>query len=112
VVTFYGKFISAQVIVLVTTPRSSNFVGSYDFWHVLKDFDPNHQALKPLFQNKLRGAIYDRWLAVLQQFNVDIKYKPAAQMQVPDALSRVENAPLLDPNAEESLNENASTNIY
>ena len=39
----------------------------------------DHQALKPLFQNKLRGAIYDRWLAVLQQFNVDIKYKPAAQ---------------------------------
>ena len=27
-------------------------------------------------------------------------------MQVTDALSRVENAPLLDPNAEESLNEN------
>jgi hypothetical protein len=66
----------------------------------------DHQALKPLFQNKLRGAIYDRWLAVLQQFNFDIKYKPGAQMQVPDALSRVENAPLLDPNAEESLNEN------
>jgi hypothetical protein len=39
----------------------------------------DHQALKPLFQNKLRGAIYDRWLAVLQQFNFDIKYKPAAQ---------------------------------
>jgi hypothetical protein len=65
-----------------------------------------HQALKPLFQNKLKGAIYDRWLAVLQQFNFDIKYKPAAQMQVPDARSRVENAPLLAPNAEESLNEN------
>lgn len=66
----------------------------------------DHQALRPLFQNKLRGAIYDRWLAVLQQFNFDIKYKPAAQMQVPDALSRVENAPRLDPNAEDSLNEN------
>ena len=50
--------------------------------------------------------MYDRWLTVLQQFNFDIKYKPAAQMQVPDALSRVENAPLLDSNAEESLNEN------
>ena len=66
----------------------------------------DNQALKPPFQNKLRGAIYDQWLAVLQQFNFDIKYKPAAQMQVPDALSRVENALLLDPNAEESLNEN------
>jgi hypothetical protein len=33
----------------------------------------DNQALKPLFQNKLRGAIYDQWLAVLQQFNFDIK---------------------------------------
>ena len=66
----------------------------------------DHQALRPLFQNKLKGAIYDRWLAVLQQFNFEIKYKPAAHMQVPDALSRVENAPRLETNAEESLNEN------
>ncbi|VDI67441.1 Hypothetical predicted protein, partial [Mytilus galloprovincialis] len=66
----------------------------------------DHQALRSLFQNQFKGAIYDRWLAVLQQFNFDIKYKPAADMQVPDALSRVENAPLLDVNAEESLNEN------
>ncbi|CAC5380147.1 unnamed protein product [Mytilus coruscus] len=66
----------------------------------------DHQALRSLFQNQFKGAIYDRWLAVLQQFNFDIKYKPAVDMQVPDALSRVENAPLLDVNAEESLNEN------
>ncbi|CAG2237805.1 unnamed protein product [Mytilus edulis] len=66
----------------------------------------DHQALRSIFQNQFKGAIYDRWLAVLQQFNFDIKYKPAADMQVPDALSRVKNAPLLDVNAEESLNEN------
>ncbi|CAC5380016.1 unnamed protein product [Mytilus coruscus] len=66
----------------------------------------DHQALRSLFQNQFKGAIYDRWLAVLQQFNFDIKYKPAADMQVPDALSRIENASLLDVNAEESLNEN------
>lgn len=48
----------------------------------------DHQALRPLFQNKFKGAIYDRWLAVLQQYNFEIVYKPAAQMQVADALSR------------------------
>ncbi len=48
----------------------------------------DHQALKPLFQNKLKGAIYERWLAILQQFNFEIRYKPAAEMVVPDALSR------------------------
>ena len=51
----------------------------------------DHQALRPLFQNKFKGAIYDRWLAVLQQYNFEIKYKPAAQMQVADALSRCQN---------------------
>ncbi|CAC5388529.1 unnamed protein product [Mytilus coruscus] len=66
----------------------------------------DHQALRSLFQNQFKGAIYDRWLAVLHQFNFDIKYKPTTDMQAPDALSRVENAPLLDVNAEESLNEN------
>ena len=48
----------------------------------------DHQALRPLFQKKFKGAIYERWLALLQQFNFDIVYKPAAQMCVPDALSR------------------------
>lgn len=48
----------------------------------------DHQALRPLIEKQLKGAIYDRWLAILQQYNFDIRYKPAAQMQVPDALSR------------------------
>ncbi len=48
----------------------------------------DHQALKPLFQNKLKGAIYERWLAILQQFNFEIRYRRAADMVVPDALSR------------------------
>lgn len=51
----------------------------------------DHQALRPLFQNKFKGAIYDRWLTVLQQYNFEINYKPAAQMQVADALSRCQN---------------------
>jgi hypothetical protein len=53
----------------------------------------DHQALKPLFQKQLKGAIYERWLAILQQFDVDIEYKPAAQMCVPGALSRNPNFP-------------------
>lgn len=48
----------------------------------------DHQALRPLIAKQLKGAIYDRWLAILQQYNFEIRYKPAAQMQVPDALSR------------------------
>ncbi|CAG2243081.1 unnamed protein product [Mytilus edulis] len=48
----------------------------------------DHKALRPLIEKQLKGAIYDRWLAILQQYNFEIRYKPAAQMQVPDALSR------------------------
>ena len=48
----------------------------------------DHQALKPLYQKKLKGAIYERWLAILQEFNFDILYKPAKEMSIPDALSR------------------------
>jgi len=48
----------------------------------------DHQALKPLLQKKLRGKLYERWLSILQQFNIQFEYKPAAQMVVPDALSR------------------------
>lgn len=51
----------------------------------------DHQALKPLFQKQLRGAIYERWLALLQRYDFSIEYKPAAQMVVPDALSRNSN---------------------
>ena len=49
----------------------------------------DHQALKPLFQKQLKGAIYERWIAILQQYNFDLRYKPARDMQVADALSRV-----------------------
>lgn len=48
----------------------------------------DHQALKPLFLIQLKGAIYERWLAILQQFDIEIKYKPASEMCVTDALSR------------------------
>ena len=51
----------------------------------------DHQALQPLFQKQFKGAIYERWLAILQQFSFEIHYKPAEQMQVADALSRSEN---------------------
>ncbi|CAG2250210.1 unnamed protein product [Mytilus edulis] len=51
----------------------------------------DHQALKPLYQKQFKGAIYERWLSILQQFNFEIVYKKAEQMQVPDALSRCEN---------------------
>ena len=48
----------------------------------------DHQALKPLFKKNLKGAIYERWLAILQSFNFEIRYKKAEEMIVPDALSR------------------------
>ena len=48
----------------------------------------DHQALRPLFQKKLKGAIYERWMTILQQFNFQIEYKSASQMVVADALSR------------------------
>ena len=49
--------------------------------HFLVECD--HQALKPLFQKQLKGTIYERWLAILQQFDFDITYKPASQVAVP-----------------------------
>lgn len=48
----------------------------------------DHEALQPLFQKQFKGAIYERWLSLLQQFHFEIVYKPAADMQLPDALSR------------------------
>ena len=51
----------------------------------------DHQALKPLYQKQFKGAIYERWMAILQQFNFTIEYKKAEDMQVADALSRCEN---------------------
>ncbi|KAK3096448.1 hypothetical protein FSP39_000262 [Pinctada imbricata] len=48
----------------------------------------DHQALKPLYQKQLKGAIYERWMAILQEFTFDIVYKPAKYMCVADALSR------------------------
>lgn len=62
----------------------------------------DHQALKPLFQKQLRGAIYERWLALLQRYDFSIEYKPAAQMVVPDALSRNSKFPtMLDASPDE-----------
>ena len=48
----------------------------------------DHEALRSLMQRKLRGKIYERWIALLSQFNMDIEYKPAAEMAVADTLSR------------------------
>jgi alpha-acetolactate decarboxylase len=45
-------------------------------------------VLKPIFQKQFKGAIYERWLTILQQFNLDLQYKPVEQMQMADALSR------------------------
>ncbi|CAC5414435.1 unnamed protein product [Mytilus coruscus] len=51
----------------------------------------DHQALKPLFQKQLKGAIYERWIAKIQQFNFELRYKPGKDMQVADALSCAPN---------------------
>ena len=51
----------------------------------------DHQGLKPLYQKQFKGAIYERWMSILQQFSFEIVYKKAEDMQVPDALSRCEN---------------------
>ena len=48
----------------------------------------DHQALKPIFQKKLKGAIYERYIAILQQFDFNLQWKPGSEMVVPDALSR------------------------
>ena len=53
----------------------------------------DHQALRLLFQKNLKGAIYERWLAILQSFNFEIRYKKAEEMIVPDALSRASTQP-------------------
>jgi hypothetical protein len=53
----------------------------------------DHQALRPLFQKQLKGAIYERWLAILQQFDCDIQWKSAAEMVVADSLSRTPTYP-------------------
>ena len=53
----------------------------------------DHQALMPLFQKNLKGAIYEQWLTLLQSFNFEIRYKKAEEMIVPDALSRASTQP-------------------
>lgn len=48
----------------------------------------DHQALRPVFQKQMKGAIYERWVAIMQQLNFEIRYKLAAQMQVANMLFR------------------------
>jgi len=48
----------------------------------------------------LKGAIYERWLAILQKFNFEIQYKPAEQMIVPGSLSRCQPNAKSDPAVE------------
>lgn len=45
------------------------------------------QALRHFFAGKV-GVIYEQWIALLQQVDMEIVYKPAVQMIVADALSR------------------------
>lgn len=59
-------------------PRSNKFLVECD-----------HKALTPLYNNPLKGALYDRWFTLMQQFNFEIKYKCAREMKVADALSRI-----------------------
>ena len=62
----------------------------------------DHQVLRPLFQKQLKRQIYERWMAILQQFDFDIVFKPAAQMTVPDALLRnIEYPECMDSSPEE-----------
>ncbi len=64
----------------------------------------DHEALRPMFQKKMRGKIYERWLGILQQFDMEIEYKPAAEMVVPDALSRckeTQDSPATSPDDED-----------
>ena len=64
----------------------------------------DHHALKPLLQKMLQGKLYERWLSILQQFSIQCEYKPAAQMVVPDALSRCKETfdpPSSSPNEED-----------
>ena len=53
----------------------------------------DHQALKALFQKQFKGAIYERWMAILQSYDFDFQHKPASEMCVPDALSRLPDFP-------------------
>lgn len=50
--------------------------------------------MNPLFLT-LRGAIFDRWLTILQQYDLEIYYKQAEQMVVADALSRCHPNPYM-----------------
>ena len=79
----YGPTKLELLGVVTSITDCSNYLRSHHFV-----VECNHAALRPLIQKQLKGAIYDRWLAILQQYNFQIRYKPAAQMQAPDALSR------------------------
>ena len=79
----YGPTKLELLGVVTSITDCSNYLRSH---HFVVECD--HAALRPLIQKQLKGAIYDRWLAILQQYNFQIRYKPAAQMQAPDALSR------------------------
>ena len=65
----------------------------------------DHQALKPIFAKKMRGAIYERWISILQQFNFDIVYHPAYKMALPDALSRCFPNPAIEDASSPSDND-------
>lgn len=42
----------------------------------------DHQALKPLFEKQLKGAIYECWIAILQQYSFEIRYKAAKEISI------------------------------
>ncbi|VDI00912.1 Hypothetical predicted protein [Mytilus galloprovincialis] len=71
----------------------------------------DHQALRPIFQKQLKGAIYERWVAILQQFNFELRYKPAKDMQVADALSRSTRLTSCEDTGNRDIPETSSQNI-
>ena len=52
--------------------------------HFIVEYD--HQPLKPPYQKKLKGVIYERWLAILQ-IELTFSGKLATKITLPDALS-------------------------
>jgi hypothetical protein len=69
----YGQTKLELLGVVTSITDCSSYLRSH---HFVVECD--HAALRPLIQKQLKGAMYDRWLAILQQYNFQIRYKPAA----------------------------------
>ena len=62
----------------------------------------NHSALQYLILKKDAKARLIRWILLLQEFNLEIRYKKGVENVIADHLSRVPNA----PSNELSINDN------